>query len=152
MPPVFDWKQVDLSDFVFSLKLKLKTPSVTHQEYQQHSQPHRSSFSMAARQSFDLLLMQNQNVLNNRRSSFAEIDKRTELDCENRSLYTQVQLESPLKIMWFMSRTGCYIITGSRLNHATFHCLAMPSLSVKVELFVSSSSCWRGHFHHIVHF
>jgi len=44
---------------------------------QQHSQPHHSSFSMAARQSFVLLLMQNQSGLNNRRSSFAKIEKRT---------------------------------------------------------------------------
>jgi len=33
--------------------------------------------------------MQNKNGLNNQRSSLAEIDKRTELDCENRPIYTQ---------------------------------------------------------------
>ena len=65
---------------------------------QQHSQPHRSSFSMAARQSFILLLMQNQSGLNNRRSSFAEIDKRTELDCENRPFYTQIFWKVPNSI------------------------------------------------------
>jgi len=51
-----------------------------------------------------------------------------------------------------MSRTGCYIITSSRLNHATSHCLTMPPLSVKVELFVSSLNCWKEHYHHVVHF
>jgi len=33
--------------------------------------------------------MQNQSSLNNRRSSFVKVDKRTELDCENRPIYTQ---------------------------------------------------------------
>jgi len=44
---------------------------------QQHSQPHRSSFSMAARQSFVLLLMQNQNGLNNGRRPLVKVDKRS---------------------------------------------------------------------------
>jgi len=49
----------------------------------------------AVRQSFVLLLMQNQSGLNNRRSSFTEFDKRTELDCENRPLYTQIFWKVP---------------------------------------------------------
>jgi len=41
-----DWKQVFLSDSVFSQKLKLLKVTVSHREIQQHSQPYRSSFSM----------------------------------------------------------------------------------------------------------
>jgi len=41
--------------------------------------------------------MQNQSGLNNRDSSFIKIDKRTELDYENRHLYTQVHWKVPKK-------------------------------------------------------
>jgi len=85
-----DWKQVFLSDSVFSQKLKLLKVTVSHREIQQHSQPYRSSFSMAARQSFVLLLQQNQSGLNYRRNSLVKVDKRSELDCENQPICTQV--------------------------------------------------------------
>jgi len=44
---------------------------------------------MAARQSLVLLLNKTKNGLNNRRRSLAEVDKRSELDGENRPIYTQ---------------------------------------------------------------
>jgi len=69
----------------------------THRLIQQHSQPNSSSFSLVGGRVSFLLLMQNQSGLNNRWSSFAEIDKRTELDCENRPLYTQVHWKVPKK-------------------------------------------------------
>jgi len=85
----------------------------THSVSKQHSQPNNSSFSLAARQSFVLLLQQNQSGLNYRRISLVKIDERTELDCENQPFYAQVHWKVP-KIMYVVLRTGyCIIMLGN---------------------------------------
>jgi len=91
-----DWKQVFLSDFVFCQKLKLLSVAVRHHN---PNSTHNQSVGLgkAARQSFFSLLMQNQSGLNNRRRSLAEVDKRSELDFENRPLYTQIFWKVPKK-------------------------------------------------------
>jgi len=152
MPPIFDWKQVLLSDLSSVRNSSCwEMICVTLSPNSTHNQTVRALAWLQGRVSF-YFCSKTKSGLDYRRSSFAEIDKRTELDCENRPLYTQVHWKVPKKIMWFMSRTGCYIITSSRLNHATSHGVIMSPLSVKVNLSISSSSCWRKHFHHVVHF
>jgi len=104
---------------------------------QQHSQPNRSSFSLAARQNFVSVLQQNQSGINYRRRSLVEIDKRTGLVCKNQPIYTQVQWKVP-KLMYVVLRTGyCVIMLGNaailrrhiaKQRHIAKHCLSGVSL------------------------
>jgi len=133
MPLVFDWKQVVLSDFVSSQKLKLLRIEAYADQTQQHSQPHRRARN-GRRQGFVLLLQQNHSGLNYRRSSFAEIDKRTALVCENQPMYTQVQWKVLKGVC-----TSCHMIGSSQ--EVKIRALSERDWSESRVRFCSCSTC-----------
>jgi len=73
--------------------------------------------------------------LNHGRSSLTEIDKWSELDCENRSLYTQ-NFGEVLKGVF-------HTISRSRHNHATSHSLITPSPHVQRVTWLGRDRKWE---------
>jgi len=109
-----DWKQVDLSDFVFSQKLRLWRwwSPFWHCQISNNttSQPHRRA-KIGRRQSFVLLVQQNHNGLNYRRSSVSSKVINTNLisHCENHPFIPKF-LGNPLKMFAPLVRSSTYKI------------------------------------------
>ena len=89
MPLRFDWKQVFLRDFVFWFQSEVQDVGrngVSTWKSRQHSQPAVRALAWLQGRAPFYVCCKTKNGLNNRRRS---IDKRSELDCENRPIYTQ---------------------------------------------------------------
>ena len=119
MPPVFDWKQVVLSDFCFQSETQAVEfdvrKGILSNLHNTTSQPSRRA-RFGRRQSFVLLLQQNHNGLNYRRSSVLSkvISNNLPLHCKNQPFYTEVHWKVP-KIMYVALRTRYCVIMLSNV-------------------------------------
>jgi len=111
-----DWKQVFLSDFVFSQKLRLSKNwrAFSTPIFREHSQPNRRA-RRGRRQSFVLLLQQNHSGLNYR-VQYRQRFRSTNLTfhCKNQPFCTQVHGKVP-KSMYVVLRTGYCVIMLSNV-------------------------------------